>query len=50
MAVEAGADGGRQMNGVRGRDGDRAVEEVFAVVQDVTKTPLWEPIAAGLAD
>ena len=22
---------------------ERPVEEVFAVVQDVTKTPLWEP-------
>jgi hypothetical protein len=42
MAVKAGADGGRQMNGFEVVTViERLVEEVFAIVQDVTKTSLW---------
>jgi hypothetical protein len=41
MAVKAGADGGRQMNGFEVvMVIECTVEEVFAVVPDVTKTPL----------
>jgi len=44
MAVKAGADGRGQMNGFGVVTViERPVEEVFAVVPDVTKTPLWEP-------
>ena len=44
MAVKAGADWRRLMNEFEVVTViERSVEEVFAVVQDVTKTPLWEP-------
>jgi hypothetical protein len=44
MAVKAGADGGRQVNEFEVvRLIERSVEEVFAVLPDGSKTPLWEP-------